>query len=69
MGRSSVLDGLTTLPELLMQSIQKNGDREALRQYERATGNWRARAGLAPSFCGDGIKTWGTHRDPDAQRT
>ena len=28
MGRSSELDGLTTLPELLMQSIQKNGDRK-----------------------------------------
>ena len=76
MGRSSELDGLTTLPELLMQSIQKNGDREALRQYDRATGKWESwtykelgEHVLAPSFCGDGIKTWGTHRDPDAQRT
>ena len=42
MGRSSELDGLTTLPELLMQSIQKNGDREALRQYDRATGKWES---------------------------
>ena len=42
MGRSSELDGLTTLPELLMQSIQKNGDREALRQYDRETGKWES---------------------------
>ena len=37
MGRSSELDGLTTLPELLVHSIRKWGDREALRQYDRAT--------------------------------
>lgn len=42
MGRSSELDGLTTLPELLEQSILKNGDREALRQFDRASGKWES---------------------------
>ena len=42
MGRSSELDGLTTLPELLVHSIRKWGDREALRQYDRATSKWES---------------------------
>lgn len=42
MGRSSELDGLTTLPELLVHSIRKWGDREALRQYDRASSKWES---------------------------
>mgnify|MGYP000228471253 FL=1 len=40
MGRSSELDGLTTLPELLTHSIRKWGDREALRQFDRSSSTW-----------------------------
>ena len=42
MGRSSELDGLTTLPELLTHSIRKWGDREALRQFDRSSSTWES---------------------------
>ncbi|MDO5530374.1 long-chain fatty acid--CoA ligase [Sutterella sp.] len=42
MGRSSELDGLTTLPELLEHSIRRWGDKEALRQYDRPSSKWES---------------------------
>ena len=42
MGRSSELDGLTTLPELLNRSIETYTDREALRQYDRKANLWKS---------------------------
>ena len=55
MGRSSELDGLTTLPELLGNSIEKYADREALRQYDRKTNLWES---ISYRTLGDLIERW-----------
>ncbi len=55
MGRSSELDGLTTLPELLAGSIEKYDELEALRQYNRAANAWDS---LTYRDLGEQVLTW-----------
>lgn len=40
MGRHTELDGLHTLPELINNSIERFGDHEALREFDRKTNTW-----------------------------
>lgn len=55
MGRSSELDGLTTLPELLNRSIETYADREALRQYDRKANLWKS---VSYRELGDEVARW-----------
>ena len=55
MGRSSELDGLTTLPELLNRSIETYTDREALRQYDRKANLWKS---VSYRELGDEVARW-----------
>lgn len=55
MGRSSELDGLTTLPELLNRSIETYADREALRQYDREANLWKS---VSYRELGDEVARW-----------
>lgn len=55
MSRSSELDGLTTIPEVLSNSIEKFGEREALRHYDRADSVWKS---LTYAQLGEQILRW-----------
>ena len=55
MSRPSELDGLTTIPEVLANSIEKFGGREALRQYDRAENIWKS---LTYSELGQKVLAW-----------
>ena len=55
MGRSSELDGLTTLPELLTSSIEKYSEKEALRQYDRKENLWKS---VSYQALGEMIQKW-----------
>lgn len=55
MGRSSELDGLTTLPELLTSSIEKYSEKEALRQYDRKENLWKS---VSYQALGEMIRKW-----------
>lgn len=55
MGRSSELDGLTTLPELMRRSLEKYSSREALREFDRREGAWES---LTYEALGRRIDAW-----------